>query len=176
MQIDGGGQERGLRSGTLNVPAIVGLGRALTMARNGLESEMRHLKIMREHLFARLTDGLDGVTLVGHPTFRVPGTLNISFDLIEAEALMNALPELAVSAGSACSAAARKTSHVLSAMGFDDEQARSCIRFSIGRFNTIEEIERAASLVIQAVQYLRNILGVPAVLKTQRVASPAAAL
>lgn len=156
--MDGGSQERGRRAGTLNVSAIVGMAHAMRISCAELDGEMSRVRAMRERFFSRINGELDGVTLIGHPTRRVPGTLNIRFDDVEAESLMESLPELAFSAGSACSARSSSASHALRAMGLSEEQARSCVRFSIGRFNTVDEIDRAAERCVQAVKALRLIL------------------
>jgi cysteine desulfurase len=141
IQMDGGGHERGMRSGTLNVPGIVGFGAAAELCRQEMPSEAPHTKALRDRLQEGLQAGLDGILLNGHPTERLPGTLNVCLEGIDADALQVAVPELAVSAGSACTSASITPSHVLKAIGRTDAQARSSLRFSLGRFTTEAEIE-----------------------------------
>ena len=149
----GGGQERGLRSGTLNVPGIVGFGRAASVGASALSEEAERLKSLRERFFDLLCTGVPGLRLNGHPTERLPGTLNVSFPSVEAGGLLAALPEVAASAGSACASLDSKPSHVLKAMGLADK-SEAAIRFGLGRFTTLKEVERAAELVTQAVRDL----------------------
>jgi cysteine desulfurase len=156
-RMDGGGHERGNRSGTLNVPGIVGLARACEIyEKEGAEEHARVLGL-RERLHRRLTDGLDLVVLNGHPTQRVAGNLNVSFAFVEGEALMMAIKDVAVSSGSACTSASLEPSYVLRAMGADEDLAHSSIRFGIGRFNTEEEIDYVADLVVGKVRKLRDM-------------------
>jgi cysteine desulfurase len=150
----GGGQERGLRSGTLNVPGIVGFARAAALGAAALPAEAAKISNLRDILFARLRAGIPGVRLNGHPTKRLPGTLNVSFPSVNAADLLGALPNIAVSAGSACASLTSKSSHVLRAMGLEDG-ASAAIRFSLGRFTTSDEIELAAALVVHAATELR---------------------
>jgi cysteine desulfurase len=156
-QMDGGGHERGMRSGTLNVPGIVGLGAAAEICRNEMADESRHLTAMRDRLQNAITVGLEHVKLNGHPTERLPNTLNLSFAYVEGEGLMMKMKDVAVSSGSACTSASLEPSHVLRAMGVGDELAHSSIRFSLGRFNTDEEIDYAAAQVVRAVNELRQL-------------------
>jgi cysteine desulfurase len=154
--IEGGGQERGLRSGTLNMPGIVGLGRACEIAREVMTEEATRLAALRDKLERRLTEELDRVTLNGHPEQRLPGNLNMSFAYVEAESLLMALNrEVALSTGSACSSATLEPSYVLKALGKGDEISHSSIRFGLGRFTTDEEVETVASRVIAEVHRLR---------------------
>jgi len=155
-QQHGGGQERGLRPGTLNVHGIVGLGAAAEIATTELETESQGIAKLRDQLQGLLTEALEEVAVNGHPTLRLPGNLSMRFEGVEAEALMLALPDLAVSAGSACSSGDTKSSHVLLAAGCSEEQARSSIRFGLGRFTTEDEIERAGARVIEEVTRLRE--------------------
>jgi cysteine desulfurase len=140
--IDGGGHERGMRSGTLAVPSIVGLGMACELAGNELDSESRRLLNLRERLRKGLTTKLDDVYLNGHPTERLPGNMNLSFARVEGEALMMGIKDVALSSGSACTSASLEPSHVLTALGVDDELAHSSLRFGLGRFSTEEEMAK----------------------------------
>jgi cysteine desulfurase len=151
-QLHGGGQERGWRSGTLYTPQIVGFAKAIEIA----QTESDDLQPLRDRLWTKLQN-LDGIYLNGHPTQRLPGNLNVSFDGIDGQALLLALRStVALSSGSACTAAKTQPSHVLKALGRSDELAKASLRFGIGRFNTIEEIDRVAAAVIDAVQTLRT--------------------
>jgi len=156
-QMDGGGHERGMRSGTLNVPAIVGMGRACTIARGELAIEGARLLALRERLRNKLFSELDQIQVNGDLDARLPGSLNVSFAHVEGESLMMGLREIAVSSGSACSSATLEPSYVLRAIGVSDELAHSSIRFGIGRFNTEEEIDHAATRVIAEVRRLRAL-------------------
>jgi cysteine desulfurase len=156
-QMDGGGHERGMRSGTLNVPGIVGFGKAADiMMKDGPAENLRILG-QREHLRKRLTSSLEEVELNGSLEHRLPGNLNVSFAFVEGEAMMMAIKDVAVSSGSACTSASLEPSYVLRAMGVGEELAHSSIRFGIGRFNTDEEIDYVADLVIASVQKLREM-------------------
>jgi len=155
--IDGGGHERGMRSGTLNVAAIVGFGKAAELARAEMESEGRRLLALRERLRAKLTAELDMVTVNGNLEHRLPGNLNVSFACVEGEALMMAIKDVAVSSGSACTSASLEPSYVLRALGVEEDMAHSSIRFGIGRFNTEEEVDFVAALVIDKVKKLREM-------------------
>jgi cysteine desulfurase len=156
-QMDGGGHERGNRSGTLNVPGIVGFAKALEIYQQEGEAENARVLGLRQRLHARINEKLDLVTLNGHPQKRVAGNLNLSFAFVEGEALMMAIKDVAVSSGSACTSASLEPSYVLRAMGLDEDLAHSSIRFGIGRFNTEEEIDFVADLVIEKVNKLRAI-------------------
>lgn len=151
--LHGGGQERGLRSGTLNVPGIVGFGRAAALGAAALPEEATRISGLREMLLARFRAGIPDMQLNGHPTERLPGTLNVSFPGIDVGELLGALPGVAASAGSACASLNSEPSHVLRAMGLEDGSA--AVRFSIGRFTSSDEVERAAVLVMRAIQELR---------------------
>jgi cysteine desulfurase len=156
-QIHGGGHERGLRSGTLNVPGIVGLGAAAEIARDALAADAERLGTLRDRLDAGIRSQLPDVRLNGHPTKRLCNTLNLSFAYVEGEALMMKLSSLAVSSGSACTSESREPSHVLKAMGVPDSLANAAIRFSLGRPTTREEIDFAIEATIRAVRELRAI-------------------
>jgi len=156
-QIDGGGHERGLRSGTLAVPSIVGFGKACELCRQEMTSEAERLRCLRDMLRDGIKAELDEVYLNGHPTERLAGNLNLSFAYVDGEALMVRVKDVAVSSGSACTTANPGPSHVLKALGVDDDLARSSIRFGLGRFNTAEEVEYAVGEVVQAVRQLRAI-------------------
>jgi cysteine desulfurase len=155
-QIDGGGHERGLRSGTLNVPAIVGFGEACAICQREMEGEGRRLAALRDRLMNRLLAELDEVVIHGSLKHRLPNNLNLSFLGVEASTLMMNVKEIAVSSGSACSSATPEPSHVLRALGLPADLARGAIRIGLGRFNTEEEIEYAAGRLIEAVRKLRE--------------------
>ena len=153
--IHGGGHEQGMRSGTLATHQIVGMGEAFRLAREHLPSEGPRLAGLRERLWQSLQQQVPGVLLNGHATQRLPGILNVSFPKVEGESLLYACEGLAVSSGSACNAADREPSYVLRAIGRDDQLAGASLRFSLGRFSTGAEVDRAAALVIE--QYRRLV-------------------
>jgi cysteine desulfurase len=156
-QMDGGGHERGNRSGTLNVAGIVGFAKACEiMMAEGAEENAR-IEKLRNRLRQRLSASLDQLTLNGDWERRLPGNLNISFAFVEGEGLMMAIKDVAVSSGSACTSASLEPSYVLKAMGLDEDLAHSSLRFGIGRFNTEEEIDFVADLLINKVKKLRDI-------------------
>jgi cysteine desulfurase len=155
--IDGGGHERGMRSGTLNVPGIVGLGEACAIAEREMAAETERLKSLRERLQRQIAEQLDEVYVNGHPTRRLAGNLNMSFAYVEGESLLMALKEIAVSTGSACTSASLEPSHVLRAIGLEDELAHTSIRFGLGRFNTEEEVDYTARRVVEEVRRLRQL-------------------
>lgn len=155
--IDGGGHERGMRSGTLNVTGIVGLGKAAELARLELEEEASRLLALREKLRLALIDRLPQVGMNGHVIKRVPGTLNVSFAGAEGESLITSLRDIAVSSGAACTSASIEPSYVLKSLGLSDELAHSSIRFGIGRFNSEEEIDYTIERVVEVVTQLREI-------------------
>lgn len=155
--IDGGGHERGMRSGTLAVPMIVGLGAACELARRELPEESARTFALRERLRTSIMDRLPETYLNGHPTERLPGNANISFAYVEGEGLMMGIKDVAVSSGSACTSASLEPSYVLRALGVGDELAHSSIRFGIGRFNTLEEVDYTADLVVREVSRLREM-------------------
>jgi len=153
-QIHGGGHERGLRSGTLYPPQIVGFAKAVELAIAEMSSESQRLTELRGRLWQRVSQ-LDGIQLNGHATQRLPGNLNISIKGIDGQALLLGVqPTIAVSSGSACTSAKIEPSHVLRALGLPDELAYASMRFGIGRFNTVEEVDRAADVVIETVRSL----------------------
>ncbi|MEC8435978.1 MAG: aminotransferase class V-fold PLP-dependent enzyme, partial [SAR324 cluster bacterium] len=140
----GGGHERGMRSGTLNVPGIVGFAKALELCRDEMESEAERQTALRERLHQRLQAELDHIKLNGHPTQRLPNNLNVSFGYVEGESLIMGISDIAVSSGSACTSASLEPSYVLRALGVGDDLAHSSIRFGVGRFTTEEEIDYTA--------------------------------
>jgi len=156
-QMDGGGHERGFRSGTLNVPGIVGMGKAAELARLEGEAEASQVLALRERLRKGLLAGLDLLTVNGSLEHRVPGNLNVSFAYVEGEALMMAIKDVAVSSGSACTSASLEPSYVLRAMGVSEDLAHSSIRFGLGRFNTEEEVDHVIRLVVEKVKKLREM-------------------
>jgi cysteine desulfurase len=155
-QIHGGGHERGMRSGTLPTHQIVGMGKAFEIAQSGLEEEIVKLEALRESFLAGL-QSLDGVSLNGSESSRVPGIVNLSFDGVDAESLMLGLRDLAVSSGSACASATVEPSYVLRGIGLSDEQAHRALRFSIGRFTTEDDVAFASSQIVDVVSRLRAV-------------------
>ncbi len=155
--IDGGGHERGMRSGTLNVPGIVGFGKAAELAQQLMPEETRRTYQLRKRLQDYLFSHLDHLELNGHPTERLPGNLNVSFAYVEGEALMMAIKNVAVSSGSACTSASLEPSYVLRACGVSEELAHTSIRFGIGRFNTEDEVDYVGKYVVEQVQRLREM-------------------
>ncbi len=153
---DGGGHERHLRSGTLPVPLIVGLGKAAEVAGSEMAAESTRLRQLRDRLWEGLQHRLQGLQLNGHPDRRLPGNLNVSIEGVDGEALMMRLKEIAVSSGSACTSADPQPSHVLRAMGVSDALTRASLRFGLGRFNTDAEVDFAIDIVVDAVTALRN--------------------
>ncbi len=156
-QMDGGGHERGMRSGTLNVAGIVGFGAAAELAQQELATEAARLAGLRDRLWKGLSAKLDYLTINGNMTARLPGNLNVSFAFAEGEALMMAIKDVAVSSGSACTSASLEPSYVLRALGVEEELAHSSIRFGLGRFSTEEEVDYVIDLVIRAVTKLRDM-------------------
>ncbi len=156
-QINGGGHERGMRSGTLNVPGIVGMGKACEIARQEMTEEAARLAAMRDRLKAKLEGELDYVHVNGAMEHRLPGSLNMSFLYVEGESLLMGINDVAVSSGSACTSATLEPSYVLKALGLGDEVAHSSIRFGLGRFNTEAEVDYVAAKVIQVVRHLREL-------------------
>jgi cysteine desulfurase len=155
--IDGGGHERGMRSGTLNVPGIVGLGKACAIASEEMTKEACHLAGLRNRLRDRIMSHLDEVYINGSMEHRLPGNLNISFAYVEGESLLMGINDIAVSSGSACTSATLEPSYVLKALGTGDDLAHSSIRFGIGRFNTEAEIDYVADRVVETVSRLREL-------------------
>lgn len=156
-QIDGGGHERGMRSGTLNVPGIVGLGAACEIAKNEMAEESKKLSYLRDKLKDKLMSRLDEVYINGSMEHRLPHNLNISFAYVEGESLLMGINDIAVSSGSACTSATLEPSYVLKALGAGDDLAHSSIRFGIGRFNTEDEVDYVADKVIDVVTKLREL-------------------
>ncbi len=159
--IEGGGQERGLRSGTLNPPGIVGFAKALELCVAEMPQESERLATLRQRLFDGLTSRIADVTLNGptwsDPAWRLPGNLNCSFAYVDGEALMMSMRDLAVSSGSACTSTNPEPSHVLRALGLSDDLTRSSLRFGLGRFNTAEEVDFAIDLLADTVHRLRKL-------------------
>jgi len=155
--LDGGGHERGMRSGTLPVPLIVGFGRAAELAKDEMAAEAIRLTALRDRLYRGITSKLPEVYVNGTMEHRLPGNLNISFAFVEGESLLMALKDVAVSSGSACTSASLEPSYVLRALGAGDDLAHSSIRFGIGRFNTEEQIDFVIDLVVKAVERLRSL-------------------
>lgn len=156
-QMDGGGHERGMRSGTLNVTGIVGLGKACEILLDETDKDMAHAQHLRERLESRIFEHLDHVHINGDPDHRLPNLSNLSFAYVEGESLLMGLRDIAVSSGSACTSASLEPSYVLKALGVGDELAHSSIRFSMGRFTTEEEIDRTVAQVVEAVSRLREL-------------------
>jgi cysteine desulfurase len=155
--MDGGGHERGMRSGTLNVPGIVGLGEACAICQREMAEEAVRLTGLRDRLKDRLLAGLDEIYINGSMEHRLAGNLNISFAYAEGESLLMGLSEIAVSSGSACTSATLEPSYVLRAIGVGDALAHTSIRFGLGRFNTQEEVDYVAARVIEVVKKLREL-------------------
>ena len=156
-QMDGGGHERGMRSGTLNVPGIVGLGEACALAQAEMPAESKRMAFLRDKLKDRLLNSLDEVYINGTLEHRLPNNLNISFAYVEGESLLMGINEIAVSSGSACTSATLEPSYVLKALGAGDDLAHSSIRFGLGRFNTEEQVDYVAGKVIEVVKKLREL-------------------
>ena len=156
-QMDGGGHERGMRSGTLNVPGIVGLGAAAALAQREMRNEATRLAALRDRLKNHLLAELDEVSINGSMEHRLPNNLNMSFNHVESESLLMALNDVALSSGSACTSATLEPSYVLKALGSADEAAHSSVRFGFGRFNTEEEVDYVVRRVVEAVGKLREL-------------------
>lgn len=164
--IDGGGHERGMRSGTLNVPGIVGLGKACELAGQEMAAEAARLLALRTQLYEGITGQVEEVSLNGHPTQRLPGNLNVSFAYVEGESFLLGLQhEVALSSGSACTSATLEPSHVLKALGMKEELAHASIRFGLGRFNTTEEVDYVVKRVGEIVKRLRAVSPLYAIAK-----------
>jgi cysteine desulfurase len=156
-QINGGGHERGMRSGTLNVPGIVGLGKACEIASQEMEAEAKRLSELRDYMKAKFENALDYVHVNGNMEHHLPGNLNMSFVYVEGESLLMGINDIAVSSGSACTSATLEPSYVLKALGLGDDVAHSSIRFGLGRFNTKAEVDYVADKLITTVQKLREL-------------------
>ncbi|MCS6319545.1 MAG: IscS subfamily cysteine desulfurase [Nitrospira sp.] len=156
-QMDGGGHERGMRSGTRPVPLIVGFGKACELCEQEMAADAARLSVMRDRLHATITKALEDVYLNGHPTERLPHNLNISFAYVEGESLLMGCKEIALSSGSACTSATLEPSYVLRALGVGAELAHSSIRFGLGRFTLDEEVDYAGKRIIETVTKLREM-------------------
>lgn len=156
-QMDGGGHERGMRSGTLNVPGIVGLGAAAELCRLEMPEESKRLQGLRDRLRSKLEAELDEVYINGTMEHHLPHNLNMSFAYVEGESLLMGINDIAVSSGSACTSATLEPSYVLKALGAGDDLAHSSIRFGLGRFNTEEEVDYVAEKVVKVVKKLRDL-------------------
>ena len=155
--VHGGGHERGMRSGTLNVPGIVGFGKACEICAREMESENTRLRALRDRLKERIMNHLDEAYINGSMEHRLPNNLNISFAYVEGESLMMGLKDVALSSGSACTSASLEPSYVLKALGVGEELAHSSIRFGLGRFNTEEEVDYVAAKIVENVKRLREL-------------------
>jgi len=155
--IDGGGHERGMRSGTLNVPGIVGLGKAAELCQQEMPTESKRMTALRERLKDHIFSKLDEVYINGSMTHRLPNNLNISFAFVEGESLLMGINDVAVSSGSACTSATLEPSYVLKALGVGEDLAHTSIRFGLGRFNNEEEVDYVANRVIEVVNRLREL-------------------
>ncbi len=156
-QMDGGGHERGMRSGTLNVPGMVGFGKAVEIAKEIMPEESKKLAGFRDKLHHGITNALEDVFLNGHPTERLPNNLNVSFAYVEGESLLMGMDDIAVSSGSACTSATLEPSYVLKALGVGEDLAHTSIRFGLGRFNTEEEVQYVLNKVVDNVNRLREM-------------------
>ena len=156
-QIDGGGHERGMRSGTLPVPLIIGFGKACELCEQEMPAESKRIAAMRDRLQSQIMTNLDECYLNGHQTERLPHNLNISFAYVEGEALLMGVKEIALSSGSACTSATLEPSYVLRALGVGSDLAHSSIRFGLGRFTTDEEVDYTAKRMVEAVKRLREM-------------------
>jgi cysteine desulfurase len=155
--IDGGGHERGMRSGTLNVTGIIGLGKACELAQQEMPEESQRMRALRDRLRARLEAKLDEVYINGSMEHRLPNNLNMSFAYVEGESLLMGINDVAVSSGSACTSATLEPSYVLKALGVGEDLAHTSIRFGLGRFNTEEEVDYVADKMVQVVTKLREL-------------------
>jgi len=156
-QIDGGGHERGMRSGTLNVPGIVGFGKAAELCQNEMAEESTRLRGLRDRLKDTIFANLDEVYINGSMTHRLPHNINISFAFVEGESLLMGINDVAVSSGSACTSATLEPSYVLKALGVGEDLAHTSIRFGLGRFNTQEEVDYVVDRVSEVVIRLREL-------------------
>ncbi|MDH5527141.1 MAG: IscS subfamily cysteine desulfurase [Nitrospirota bacterium] len=156
-QIDGGGHERGMRSGTLNVPGVVGMGKAAELCMQEMPEESARMGVLRDHLENGILAGLDEVQVNGSREHRLPHNLNISFAYVEGESMLMGLKEIALASGSACTTATLEPSYVIRALGVSEELAHSSLRFSIGRFTTEEEVEYVIGRVVETIQRLREM-------------------
>ena len=155
--MNGGGQERGIRSGTVPTPLVVGFGAACEIAKKEMEYDEKRVRKLQDRMLKGIREKLDMVVVNGSEERRYPGNLNLSFGYVEGESLLMGLKEVAVSSGSACTSASLEPSYVLRALGVDEDMAHTSIRFGIGRFTTEEEIDRAVQLTVQQVKKLREL-------------------
>ena len=155
--IDGGGHERGMRSGTLNVPGIVGLGKACEICQKEMQEESERLRLLRDKLKHSIMSRLYGTAINGSMDHRLPNNLNLSFSGVEGDALLMGINDVAVSSGSACTSAMIEPSYVLRALGVSEDLSHSSIRFGLGRFNTEEEVDYVADRVVETVKRLREL-------------------
>jgi cysteine desulfurase len=155
--IHGGGQERGMRSGTLATPLCVGLGEACAIAQREMGAEAERLKSLRDRFYRKIKEQLPEVYLNGDLESRIPGNLNLSFAYVEGEGLMMGIKDLAVSSGSACTSASLEPSYVLRALGVTEDLAHTSLRLGFGRFTTEDEVDYAADRIVEAVQKLRSM-------------------
>ena len=156
-QLDGGGHERGMRSGTLNVAGIVGFGAACEICSQEMEAERDRLLALRRKLETELSSRMDVVEVNGHAERRLPHLANISFGFVEGESLMMGIKDIACSSGSACTSASLEPSYVLKALGIGDDFAHSSLRLSMGRWTTSEEVDYAIASIVKAVNHLRSM-------------------
>jgi cysteine desulfurase len=156
-QTSGGGHERGIRSGTLNTPGIVGFGAAAAICREEMGAESARIRQLRDRLNRQLRENLEGIRVNGSMEHRLPNNLNVSFSDLDGDALLMAIDDVALSSGAACTSADRAPSHVLRALGLDDELARASLRFGLGRWTTEAEIDYVAKKVTDVVHYLRKL-------------------
>lgn len=157
MQMDGGGHERGFRSGTLNVPGIVGLAKAVELAINSMDVESNRIKNLRDKMWNGFQSQLDEVYINGHPTQRIPNNLNVSFLHIEDNALIMSIKDIAVSTGAACTSSDPEPSHVLKGLHLHPDRLHSAVRFGLGRFTTEEEVDYVINRVVESVKKLRDL-------------------
>ncbi len=155
--IEGGGQERNMRSGTLNVPGIVGFGKAAEIALANRDADKARISGLRDKMQAAFMSELEEVYLNGHPSQRLPGALNVSFNFIEGESLMMGMPDVAVASGSACTSATLEPSHVMRALGVGEDLVHTSIRFSLGRFTTEEDVDTAIASCLKSARHLREM-------------------
>jgi cysteine desulfurase len=156
-QMDGGGHESGMRSGTLNVPGIVGFGQACSLAAREMAAEAARVGGLRDRMLARLRQELEGVRINGTLECRLPGNLNVSFDGVDAEMLLLSMPEIALSTGSACSSGTPEPRHVLRALGLPADRVKSSVRIGLGRFTTEEEVDYTVGRLVESVRRLRAV-------------------
>ena len=155
--LHGGGQENNIRSGTLNVPGIVGFGAACELCKGEMDAEAKRITMLREQLYRGLSKRIDLIHLNGHPTQRLPGNLNLSFECVESQSILSGLKGIALSSGSACNSDSIEPSYVLRAMGIKDELALGAIRFGLGRHNTKEEVATVVECIAAQVARLREL-------------------